>query len=303
MNIPTDNPHDRNNSNRHDIQEPMVFLNGQFIPKSQAKISAMDRGFLFGDSVYDVVPVYNGKFFHLDDHIHRLMRSIELSYIEPPYHYDQWVDLAQQMLKLYLTETQQDLKIYIQVSRGYQEERDHRILESIKPTVFMTGGPISTPSRERLMKGFAAITTEDIRWQNCHIKSTSLLANIMALHEATQKNADEAILIRDGKATEGSSSNLFLVKDGVIITPPLSNLILPGITRKIIIDLAKDLNLSVIEQSIDKASLYTADELWITSSTRAIYPIVKLDDNTINSGQPGPVWATMLDHYVQALSC
>lgn len=279
----------------------IVYLNGEFIPAHEAKISVFDRGFLFADSVYEVIPIHNGRLFQLDEHLDRLYKSLKAIYIDPNL-------LTRSILKNILAQlleknTVAAQSIYLQVTRGAEEQRHHNFSQQLTPTVFATVLP-ARPLTEKQPSGIQVITTHDFRWERCDIKSTSLLANIMMMHMAEQHRCPEIILERNGFITEGASSNVFVIKANKILTPPKSQYILGGTVRDSIVSLALRHNIPCNEQEIPFTDLYTADEVWITSSTRKIIPVIKIDEAIIGDGKPGPLWRTMIklyDEYIQAL--
>lgn len=269
-----------------------IYLNGEFVDSQHAKISVMDRGFLFADGVYEVVPCYGGKMFRREEHLTRLANSLDAIGIPNPHTLEAWNAILQQLID------QQDtgeLSIYLQVTRGAYETRDHRIPAEQKPTVFAMAKPIRDNSE--LLSGIACVTLDDIRWNYCLIKSIALLPNVLLNQQALEKDANEAILIRDGLVTEGASSNVFMVKDGEIHTPTKSDHILPGVTRDLVVELAHQHGMECIERDITPEELAQADELWITSSTREVVPVITLNNQAIGDGKPGPLWAQMIQHY------
>lgn len=278
-----------------------VYLNGKFLPKKQAFVSVMDRGFLFGDGVYEVLPVYNRKIFQLQQHLDRLWKSLAAIKLAIDMSYEQWQKILTELLE-YNDTLGENQSIYLQVTRGYAPERNHAFPKQILPTIFVFSQPLKTLPYEELKKGKEVITREDTRWQLCNIKATSLLANVLLTQEALENNCAETILIRDDYAIEGSTSNLFIVKEGVIITPPMSFCILGGITRELVLDLAKKNKIPHQEKEITRNELFQADEVWITSSTREIYPIIKVDDSQIGKGKPGLIWEKMINHYHEYIS-
>lgn len=271
-----------------------VFLNGRFLPLSEANISVMDRGFLFADGVYEVIPAYGGKLFRLPQHIQRLNNSLNSIRMAPVMSEADW---EQMLVELIGQAPGADQSVYLQVTRGSGEERDHRIAEDCPPTVFAMSSPIPTQQSAQIAAGIRAITLEDIRWQWCHIKSVALLGNVLLKQMATDQDCGEAILIRNGCATEGSASNLFIVHDGTLITPPKSHDLLPGITRDLIVELALEHELPCQERVIQASELLLAEEIWLTSSTREIMPVIELDGQPVGPGIPGPVWQRMTGLY------
>ncbi|MGR9013642.1 MAG: D-amino acid aminotransferase [Gammaproteobacteria bacterium] len=263
-----------------------VYLNGQYLPLDEAKISVMDRGFLFGDGIYEVIPSYSGILFHFQEHMERLENSLSSIRLVNPHDRAQWQEILTPLL-----ETGQDQYIYLQITRGVGSKRDHVFPENISPTVFAMSSTI-VPFTE-LDSGAKAISIDDSRWELCNVKATTLLANILLRQQAVDVGCAEAILVKDGYVTEGAASNIFAVIDGVLITPPKSHEILPGITRDVILEIAEQNNISYSEDIISLDALKTASEIWLTSSTREIIPVVQLDNEIIANGKPGPIWKTM----------
>ena len=272
----------------------MVYLNGKFILKSEAFISVMDRGFLFGDGVYEVFPVYNGLILGLESHLKRLQKGLDAINIVNPYDKKGWISIINKLISYHRENSKQ--AIYLQISRGCDDDRKHTH-GKLEPTVYMQSSPFKSQTKDDLLIGSDAITRDDTRWSQCDTKATSLLANIMFAQEAKNHGVEEVILIRDGIVTECSSSNLFLVKNNSIYTHPKGPYILPGITREIAIDCAKYCDIEVKEVTFDKDSLMDADEVWISSSTREIVPINRIDNSLINNGKVGEIWSLIYDRY------
>jgi len=272
----------------------LVYLNGKFILKNEAFISVMDRGFLFGDGVYEVFPVYNGLILGLESHLKRLQDGLDAINIVNPYDIKKWTLIINELISYHPENIKQ--AVYLQVSRGCDDDRRHTH-GKLKPTVYMQSSPFENRSRSDLLKGSAAIIRDDIRWSQCDTKATSLLANIMFAQEAKNHGVEEIILVRDGIVTECSSSNLFLVKNNCIYTHPVGPYILPGITREIIIDCAKYCDFEVKEIAFNKEFLMDADEVWISSSTREVVPITCIDDCLINYGKVGETWSSIYERY------
>ncbi|HSH30281.1 MAG TPA: D-amino acid aminotransferase [Thiohalobacter sp.] len=269
---------------------PTVFLNGEFLPSDQARIPVMDRGFLFGDGVYEVIPAYGGHLFRLQPHLQRLDNSLRAVRIPNPYTEPQWQAILEQLLG---ESVGTDQSVYLQVTRGVMERRDHAFPADLKPTVFAMSNPIPEPDPALAARGVAAISLDDIRWQSCHIKAITLLPNVLLRQQAVEAGAAEAILLRDGEATEGAASNLFIVRDGILITPPKGPLLLPGITRDLVIELAARHDVPYRERPISEAELRVADEVWLTSSTKEIMPVATLDGEPVGDGRPGPLYRQM----------
>jgi len=271
-----------------------VYLNGVFLPIDQACVPVLDRGFLFGDGVYEVIPVYGGNLFRLEQHLQRLDHSLAGVRIGNPLSRTLWRDTLDELVE---RNGGGDQSIYFQVTRGAAPKRDHAFPANVLPTVFMMSTPLAPLPADLAQNGIAAITLADIRWQMCDIKAITLLPNVLLRQEALDKGAAEAILLRDGLAVEGAASNLFIVKDGAIITPPKGPQLLPGITRDLILELAAAHQVSHREAVITEAELRAADEIWLTSSTREILPVTRLDGQAVSGGKPGPVWARMIGLY------
>ncbi len=270
-----------------------VFLNGKFLPESQAHVSVLDRGFIFGDGIYEVIPVYGGKLFRFTEHLSRLQNSLDAIRITNPLSSAEWEKMLTELIHL---NNDGDQSLYLQITRG-SAKRDHAIPENPTPTVFAMCNELKPLAAEIISEGVAAITIDDIRWSRCHIKATSLLPNILLRQEALDQGAAEAILIRDGQATEGAASNLFAVIDGIITTPPKGPMLLPGITRDLVLELAKNNGLSCQEKTISLAELQQADEIWLTSSTKEILSVTQLDGQPIKNGKPGPLYQRLLTLY------
>lgn len=275
-----------------------VYLNGEYLPLAEAKVSVLDRGFLFGDGIYEVIPAYAGRLFRLEDHIVRLNNSLREIRLDLDKSVADWQAIFQPML-----DSSKDQYIYLQVTRGYAPKRDHGFPEQILPTVFAMCSEIKPfPGR---ITGIKAITIDDTRWQLCNVKAITLLANLLLRQEALDQDCAEAILIRNGYVTEGAASNLFAVIDGELITPPKNNEILPGITRDVILELAEANQIPYREDVIALEALQNASEIWVTSSTREIVPVIDVDGNTVGAGAPGPVYQKMnqlLQTYKQSLA-
>ena len=270
-----------------------VYINGEFCPLEEAKVSVLDRGFLFGDGVYEVIPAYGGRLFRCDHHLERLERSLREIRIPNPHTREEWCGIFTRLVQACDGD---EHGVYLQVTRG-AAKRDHAFPDDIQPTVFAMANPIVTLGREVLEKGIDAVTRPDIRWARCDIKAITLLANVLMRQEAKEEGAMEAILVRDGLATEGAASNLFIVKDGTLVTPPKGPRLLPGITRDLVIELAETHGLPYREADIPETELRRADEIWMTSSTKEVVPVTRLDGQTVGEGKPGPVWQRMYDLY------
>ena len=270
----------------------IVYLNGQFIQEEKATISILDRGFLFGDGVYEAIPVYQGHLFGLQQHLNRLEISLAAIKIPSPLPSEEWEDILHELLVLNQTQ-HADQGLYLQITRGFQPVRNHAFPDMISPTVLAMCIPPKNTPLEVLHAGFSAITVEDKRRKECFIKATSLLPNILAYQEAHKSHHAEAIFIRNGEALEGTSSNLFIVKNGIIYTPPTTPFILAGVTRELLLQLAKENKVPYEEKSITENMLFNADEIWLTGSLKEIYPIVHLNNKPVGNNKVGPMWFTM----------
>ena len=271
----------------------MVFLNGKFLPIEEAKIPVLDRGFIFGDGIYELVPVYSRVPFRLDEHLSRLERSLSETGIRNPYSRAQWREI---IFKLIDSQGFDDQGLYFQVTRGVAK-RDHAFPKNVEPTVFMMSNPLVNPPRDLVEKGGVAVSAKDNRWLRCDIKSISLIGNCLLRQLSAENGASETILFRDGKLTEASASNVFIVKRGVIESPPKGNLILPGITYDVIAELARANSLPIEFRDVTEAEVRGADEIWVTSSSKEVFPIVTLDGAKVGDGRPGPVFHRMYELY------
>jgi len=264
----------------------IVYLNGEFMPLQNARIPVLDRGFIFGDSVYEVIPVYSRHPFRLPEHLARLQRSLEAVRLEAPLAGPEWTRLVHQLIERNAPE---DQAIYLQVTRGVAP-RDHAFPADAAPTVFMMSNPLTTPSRKLVENGSRAITATDFRWLRCDIKVTSLLANCLLRQCSVDAGADEVVMFRDGYLTEGSSSNVFAVKGGVLLAPPKNHLVLPGITYDVVLELAAANKVPLEVREIAEDEVRRADELWLTSSSKEVLAITTLDRRPVGDGKPGPVF-------------
>ena len=270
-----------------------VFLNGKLLPIEDAKVSVLDRGFIFGDGIYELVPVYSRVPFRLDEHLVRLERSLGEVKIRNPYSRAQWRSHIHGLID---AQPFDDQGIYFQVTRGVAK-RDHAFPKDVEPTVFMMANPLVNPPQALVERGGAAVSAPDNRWLRCDIKSISLVGNVLLRQLSAEVEASETILFREGMLTEASASNVFIVKRGVIHSPPKSNLILPGITYDVISELAAANGLPMDFRNVSEAEVRGADELWVTSSSKEVFPIVSLDGRQVGDGKPGPVFRRMYQLY------
>lgn len=271
----------------------MIYLNGKFMPIEDAVIPVLDRGFIFGDGVYEVIPVYSRQPFRLAEHLRRLQNSLKSIRLDNPHSGDEWGKLIGRVVELNETD---DQSLYLQVTRGVAK-RDHAFPEKAVPTVLITSNPLSPPRDEQMQNGVGAITAADNRWLRCDVKSTALLPNVLLRQLAVDAGCVETLLVRDGFLTEGSASNAFVVKAGVMLTPPKSNLMLPGITYDVVLELAQANDIAHEVRDIKQAELDDAEEIWITSSSKEILPVTTLNGMAVGNGKPGPVFRRMHDLY------
>lgn len=279
-------------ANVNDIGVNTVYLDGEFVRPELAMISPFDRGFIFGDGVYEVIPVFGGRLFRLPHHLQRLRNSLTAIGLAAPLSAEQWREVLQRLVD---DAGGGDQSLYLQVTRGVAP-RNHAFPKSTKPTVFAYTQKKVFAEKTAQQSGAAIITAADIRWLRCDIKSTSLLAAVMLREQAERAGAIEAILIRDGLVTEGAASNIFLVRDSVLITPPKGQFILPGITRDLVLELAREHGIAVQERDVKEGELLQAQEVWITSSTNEIKPIASINGAAV-AGTPGPLYQQMYDLY------
>lgn len=271
-----------------------AFLNGQLVALAEARISPLDRGFLFGDGVYEVVPVYSRRPFRLEQHLARLQQSLDGIRLANPHDAAGWHAIV---AGLVAANPWDDRGIYLQVTRGADQKRDHPFPAVVTPTVFGLSMPLVMPSAEVRERGIAAITAVDTRWSRCDLKTTSLLANVLLRQQSVDAGAGETILLRDGWLTEGSASSVVIVKDGTLIAPPQSPLILPGVTYDVVLELASQHGLPHAVRPIAEAELRTADEIWVLSSTKEVLAVTTLDGQAIGTGAPGPLGRQMWQWY------
>ena len=271
------------------MNAPIAHFNGRLLPLDRISISPLDRGFIFGDGVYEVIPVYEGAALRAREHFERLQRSMDEIRLANPHTVDEWLAITRELLEHHPG----NQSVYIQVTRGAPNKRDHVMPKDLAPTVFMMCQPLASPSKEAVENGVACITARDFRWEKCHIKSTSLLGNVMARQLSADAGATETILIRDGFVTEASASNVFVVKDGRIAAPPQDNLILLGITYDLLVRLAGEGAVELEIRPVTEAELRSADEIWLSSSTKEVLAVTSLDGKPVGSGKPGPVFRRM----------
>lgn len=264
----------------------MVFLNGRFVPLEQATVPVLDRGFIFGDGVYELIPVYSRAPFRMDEHLARLERSLAAVRIANPYAREKWRSV---ILELVAQQSWDDQGVYLQVTRGVAK-RDHAFPVGVEPTVFAMSNPLVNPPAALVEKGAAAVSAPDNRWLRCDIKSISLIGNVLLRQASADAGAAETILFREGILTEASASNVFVAKNGLLLSPPKSNLILPGITYDVVVEIAQQLGLPLEFRDVREAEVRAADEIWVTSSSKEILAVVELDGKPVADGKPGPLF-------------
>ncbi len=274
-----------------------TYLNKDFIKREEVKISPFDRGFLFGDGVYEVIPIYERKAFLLKEHINRLGRSLVLTGIKRPKKWNKIPEIIDNLVERNLFDNQ---SVYLQITRGEDSVRNHIPDPKVEPTLFITSSDLKVnPYRlNPKRKGLAVKILEDPRWDRCDIKAVTLLSNIIAMREANSEGKDGVIFCNKGKITEGASSNVFAVFDNLVVTSPESNQILSGITRKHVLSLLSAKGIKVLEKDINLVDLYKAEEVWMTSSTQEIQPVRKIDEKVIKSKSPkDSLWFELLTSY------
>ncbi|WP_333843508.1 D-amino acid aminotransferase [Pelomicrobium sp.] len=271
----------------------MIYLNGQFMPLEEARIPVLDRGFIFGDGVYELIPVYSRHPFRLTEHLQRLDASLKEIRLPNPHTVDEWARLVREVIA---RNPWEDQSVYLQVTRGVAP-RDHAFPVGADPTVFLMANPLSTPPQEQVEKGVVCVTAADNRWLRCNIKSISLLANVLLRQVAVDAGAVETILLRDGFLTEGSASNVFVVRGDTLLTPPKNHLILPGITYDVVLELAASGGIPSEVREVSEFELRSAQEVMLTSSTKEILAVVELDGRKVGSGRPGAVFQQLYRLY------
>ncbi len=268
---------------------PLCYLNGEYVALRDARISPLDRGFLFGDSVYEVLPAFGGRMFLFREHFDRLARSLREIRLENPHTHTEWLDILEQLIA---RNSGSDMYLYVQVTRGMEYGRNHAFPSVVRPGVFVMASPLPVFTEEHRTNGLSAITVEDFRWGRCDIKTTALLANVLMKQQAADAGASEALIVRDGEVLEGSSTSVFIVANGVLRTPPNNHSILPGTTREAALALATGV-MPVEIRKIPLEELRRADEVWISSATRDVLPVTRIDGMAVGTGRPGPVWLGM----------
>ncbi len=272
-----------------------IYLNGEFMPIAEAKVSVLDRGFIFGDGVYEVIPVYSRKAFRLPEHLRRLQHSLDGIKLPNPHSDAEWTRIVEELVA---RNEGEDQYLYLHITRGVAK-RDHAFpAPPVPPTVFVMTSPLPTPPAELLASGIGCVTAEDNRWLRCDIKSIALLPNVLLRQKAVEAGCAETILIRNDEfMTEGAASNIFVVKDGKLLAPPKDNLMLPGITYDVILEIAEANGIPYEVRRVMKEELFSADELLLTSSTKEVLAITHVDGKPVGSGKPGAMFARLHQLY------
>ena len=270
----------------------IVYLNGEFLPLEAAKVSVLDRGFIYGDGVYELVPVYGREPFRLPQHLARLQHSLDGIRLGNPHTADDWERLIRRLIA---EQPFDDQGVYFQITRGVAK-RDHAFPANVAPTVFMMSNPLAAPTPTQLERGVAVVTAEDNRWQRCDLKTISLVGNVLMRQLAADAGAIETVMFRDGYLTEASASNVLVVIDSVIVAPPRDNLILPGITYGAAIEFAREAGLPFSIRPVTRDEALSAGEMWLSSSTKEVLAVTTVDGALFGNGRPGPMF-----HRVHAL--
>ena len=276
------------------MQDSIVYLNGVMTPLSEARIPVLDRGFIFGDGVYEVIPIYAGKAFRAEHHMARLFRSLDAIAIPNPHNRAEWMALINQVTSAFGGE---DQMVYIHVTRGVAKRAHAFPKDLLTPTVFIMTNPLVLPTAQVRAKGVSCVSMEDQRWLHCEIKSISLLGNVLAAQNAAEHGVVEAIQFRDGFLTEASSSNVWIVKNRVLMAPPKNNLILEGIRYGLIEELCAAHDIQFTARRLSRDEVFEADEVMLSSATKEILPVTVIDGKTIGNGQPGPIYSKLYQGY------
>jgi len=286
------------------IPDTLCYLNGEYSSLRDAKVSVLDRGFIFGDGIYEVVPTYGGKLFRFDEHLARLNRSLGKLRIENPHTREQWIERSRKLVAALIDKTgASDQLVYIQVTRGVAV-RDHVMPTDVQPTVFMMCSPMKPASAEQRHHGVACISARDFRWERADIKSISLLGNVLARQMSADRDATETIMFRDGFLTEAAASNVWVVHEGAVLGPPKSEHVLEGIRYELIRELCEEVGIAYNLRPIAEADVMSADELLLSSATKEVLPVTTLDGDPVGHGalrgKPGPVYARLYEAYQRA---
>lgn len=275
------------------MSQRTVYLNGEWLPLGEARVPVLDRGFMLGDGVYELIPVYLRKPFRLDEHLRRLQASLDGIRLANPLSDAQWREVIETVVAGHEAD---DQSVYLQVTRG-AAPRDHAFPANAQPTVLVMSSPLSRPDPVQYEHGVCAVSTEDIRWHRCDLKTLNLLPNVLARQKAVDAGCVECVMFRDGVLSEGAASNIFAVRDGLILAPVKDHRVLPGVTYDVVLELARANGLACAVRDIAEAEVRSADELWLTSSSREVQAIVELDGRPVGGGKPGPVYRRMYALY------
>ena len=288
------------------LPSSICYLNGHFCPLNEAKISVLDRGFIFGDGVYEVVPIYFGKPFRFDHHMRRLAGSLKELRILNPFSNQEWLEIIQELVLRFAKSHCQELHqtnqvVYLQISRGVAP-RDHIMTQGASPTVFMMTNPFKSVPMQSRQNGVCCVSAQDFRWEKAHIKTTSLLGSVLSRQISADLDAAETIMFRGDHLSEGSSSNVWIVKDGVLCAPPKDNLVLEGIRYGLIEEICEDINIPFVMRKISRDEVFNADEVLLSSATKEVVAVAKIDEklvgeHTSHSGQPGPIYHLIYKSY------
>jgi D-alanine transaminase len=269
-----------------------VYLNGEFLPLGNAKISVLDRGFIYGDGVYEVVPVYGRRPFRMPQHLARLSRTLAGVGLADP-HAGRWEPLIAELIG---RQPFEDQAVYLQVTRGVAK-RDHAFPQGVEPTVFMMSNPLVLPTREQVERGVAVVTAEDNRWLRCDLKTTSLIGNVLMRQYAVEHDAIETVMFRNGLLTEASASNVLVVRDGTLVAPPRDNLILPRIKYDATLEIAQAIGMPLDVRAVTRDETLSADEMWLSSSSKEVVAVTRVDGAAFAGGMPGPVFRRMYEAF------
>lgn len=282
------------------LPDSLCFLNGDYTPLKDARISVLDRGFIFGDGVYEVLPAYRGRIFRFDEHMDRLDRSLAELRIQNPHTRDEWLAVARRLIADQQAAGTTHQLIYLQVTRGVAL-RDHVMPANLTPTVFVMASEMKLASAAQRLEGVACVTADDFRWEKAHIKSTSLLGAVFSRQISADAGATETVMFRDGMLSEAAASNVWVIRNGVVMGPPRSHLVLEGIRYGLIESICRNADIPFELRAISRAEVLTADELLLSSATKEVLPITKLDGQPVGTGRPGPVYARLYEAYQRAI--
>jgi D-alanine transaminase len=283
------------------LPDALCFLDGHYGPLKDARVSVLDRGFIFGDGVYEVLPAYGGRIFRFDEHMARLDRSLRELRIPNPHTPDEWLAIARRLIADRQAAGVENQLVYLQVTRGVAV-RDHVMPEGLQPTVFAMASAMKPPSPAQRSQGVACVTADDFRWQKAHIKSTSLLGSVFARQLSADVGAVETVMFRDGFLSEAAASNVWVVRNGTVMGPPRDHLVLEGIRYGLIASICREEGIPFELRRISRDEVFAADELLLSSATKEVLPVTSLDGRPVGNGQPGPVYARLHAAYQRAIA-